>query len=303
MFLGAEAAGFNHFLCVDKDHWAAETIKKNRPRQLVLHKDVEDIVVPKVDVLLAGPPCQPYSSAAKGRAGPKDKRDMLLATVKIIGEGQPKAFLIENVPGLKKYHRDHFELIIRLLRKAGYSVDFQYSIAADFGVAQTRERIFIMGFRKDLGIDAQRVHVRPKTLVWKTVGAALRTLPRPGKPDVTLHHEVNEGVIPRESRWFPKIFKAMNTYDKPAKTIMGRRAQWSNYIKYGEDTNDPAKCVYRYLTDRECMRLQGFPDDWHIEGGITACMRQIGNAVPVGMATAFCEEIGRQLNHEGKQDA
>ena len=286
MALGFERAGFRHELLVDNDKWAAASLRRNRPAWNVKRMDVRDLrrdEMENLDLISGGPPCQPFSNASVHRRGPGDRRDMMTETVELIREAQPKSFVLENVPALKHSHGRYYDILITLLSEAGYLVSSHEVNCADYGVAQTRMRLFMIGFRRDIGGCFNFPLPSRQPEEYRTVEQALEGLwpPDTGMPN---HNTPSEGVIQRKNRYFPKIFRRMNTPDAPAKTIMGRRAQWNNYLKYG---NDPKNSRYRYLTDRECMRLQGFPDDWVVEGGITACVRQVGNALPPPVAVVI----------------
>ena len=303
MALGFERAGFTHESLVEVDKWAAASLRHNRPAWNVKRMDVRDLrrdELGNLDMVSGGPPCQPFSNASIHRRGPGDRRDMMTETVKLIRKAQPKSFVLENVPALKHSHGRYFDLLITMLSEAGYLVSSHEVNAADYGVAQLRMRLFIIGFRRDIGGCFNFPLPSRQPEEYQTVEQALEGLwpPDTGMPN---HNSVSEGVIKRDSRWFPKIFRRMNTPDAPAKTIMGRRAQWNNYVKYG---NDPEKSRYRYLTDRECMRLQGFPDEWVVHGGITAAVRQVGNALPPPVSEAIGRSVIKHIKqHERKEDA
>lgn len=188
--LGCELAGFHPLAFVERDRWACDTVRRNQVAGFplvqdwnVLQGDVRDVDLSRfastVDVLTAGPPCQPFSLGGKARAA-DDSRDMFPATVEAIRVLQPRAFIVENVKGLtratfKQYlrlimlrlefpevapsadeswetHLDRLEGHAQSQCHTGlrYSVSRMVLNAANFGVPQKRERVFFVGFRSDI---------------------------------------------------------------------------------------------------------------------------------------------------------
>lgn len=190
--LGMSLAGFDHLAVIEWDKWACDTIRENKGRghPLVsdwpLHEgDVREFnygsIKKPVDVLAGGPPCQPFSISGKHRAF-LDERDMFPAMVDAVRRLQPRAFIVENVKGLlRSTFGNYFSYITlqlefpEIVRKSGeewedhlrrlqrektsgarsgltYNVVYRLMNAADYGVPQKRERVFIIGFRDDLGV-------------------------------------------------------------------------------------------------------------------------------------------------------
>jgi len=196
--LGIHAAGFEHIALIEKNGFAAETLRENSRHvlhvdpNLVLNCDAESVdysaFAGKVDLLAGGPPCQPFSTGGKSK-GHEDDRNLFPVFLDTVATILPKAVLIENVKGLLRTNfREYFDyLLLRLkyplcymkdgedwsehclrlqqTREADYreneryAVTFQLLDAADFGVPQRRERVIITAFRADLGIVP--VHMLP----------------------------------------------------------------------------------------------------------------------------------------------
>lgn len=190
--LGMSLSGFDHLAVIEWDKWACDTIRENQRRghPLVsgwsLHEgDVREFdygsIKKSVDVVAGGPPCQPFSICGKHKAF-LDERDMFPATVEAVRKLRPRAFIIENVRGLLRENFSNYFSYISLqlefpeiIRKDGeewedhlrrlqrektsgvrsgltYNVVYRLMNAADYGVPQKRERVFIIGFRDDLGV-------------------------------------------------------------------------------------------------------------------------------------------------------
>lgn len=190
--MGLSLAGFEHLAVVEWDRWACDTIRENQRRghPLVsdwpLHEgDVRkidyDSITRPVDVVAGGPPCQPFSISGKHK-GYDDARDMFPATVDVVRRLRPRAFIVENVKGLTRpsfanyfsyvtlqlefpenvrrsdeVWTDHLRRLQRQ-KTSGHRTGLTYNVvpqvlnAANFGVPQKRERVFIIGFRDDLDV-------------------------------------------------------------------------------------------------------------------------------------------------------
>lgn len=190
--MGISLAGFNHKAVIEWDKWSCDTIRENANRGFPLvadwpltEADVRefdyDSLEDKIDLVAGGPPCQPFSLGGKHQAH-EDDRDMFPATVKVVRKLRPKAFIIENVKGLTRAaFANYFQYIILRLtypeialrsgedwlghlarlekqktsggrRGLTYKVVSRVLNAADYGVPQKRERVFIVGFRDDLDV-------------------------------------------------------------------------------------------------------------------------------------------------------
>ncbi|BCL34547.1 DNA cytosine methyltransferase [Nostoc sp. MS1] len=166
--LGFEMAGFNVPLSVEIDVWACDTLRYNHPKMTVIQQDIcefncassiEDICSFQPDVIIGGPPCQGFSIAGPAKKDPKDPRNSLfLNFAQWIDALAPKAFVIENVKGLLSRKNTEGIKVIDIIRKTfeniGYFVEIWVLNAAEYGVPQIRERIFIVGNRagRQLGI-------------------------------------------------------------------------------------------------------------------------------------------------------
>lgn len=160
--LGLERAGFKGVFAVEQDKWAAETYSVNHPDTPVLVRDIKTIddseiqslVKDPVDVIVGGPPCQGFSHANAARRDPKDPRNSLFQEfVRFARVIQPTICVVENVPGLLRTKMSSGRTAISAIESAfldiGYVANWRVLNAADFGVPQTRERLFIVAIREE----------------------------------------------------------------------------------------------------------------------------------------------------------
>lgn len=372
--LGMAKSGFKHELLVEFNKDAVDTLVKNHDHgqaQIkeweIRHEDIRNISFKKykgnVSVIAGGPPCQPFSLGGKHRAF-NDARDMFPQAVRAVREARPDSFIFENVKGLlRKNFSTYFEYIILQLtyptitikegesweehlcrleetqtkgkyRGLKYNVIFRLLNAADYGVPQKRERVFIVGFRSDLNVewsfpkathtqDAlhweqwitgkywERMDIptteRPKKtesinkLVnrlqkkyglfepiekpWVTVREAIQDLPDPSLDNQFNNHQFKGGAKSYPGHTGSPI-------DEPSKTLKAGDhgvPGGENMIRYNDGS-------IRYFTVREAARIQTFPDDYHISGAWSECMRQIGNAVPVTLSEVVSASVYKAIS-------
>lgn len=369
--LGIARAGFEHLAVVERDRSACMTLRENQTRRVegmgswpVFPFDVREFdysVVPEgVDLLAGGVPCQPFSIGGKHR-GHADERNMFPELVSAIRKLRPKAVLVENVRGLvrpafakyfgyielklaypeieRKGSEDWVSHLARLERyhtrgkRDGlyYRVVHRVLNAADYGVPQKRERLFIVAIRADLGVEwsfPSPMHSFDALLweqfctgdYWKrhNVPRARRPEPIEGIQDrVDL---LRQRPIPPNHKPWVTVRDVISNLPKPAKartpeepgqnhfSIPGARAYAGHS---GSPLDEPAKTLkagvhgvpggentlamsdgsVRYFTIRESARLQTFPDDFVFPGSWSESMRQIGNAVPVKLGHLIAEKL------------
>jgi site-specific DNA-cytosine methylase len=147
--LGLESAGFDHVWAAEADPHACRTYAAAFPSVPIVHRKLDGTeILPECDLIAAGPPCQPFSNAGN-KLGELDERDGVQILLQLVARTQPRAVLIENVKGLlAARHSNYFQWIIDSLNDAGYGVHHKLLQAADYGVPQRRERVFIVAFRE-----------------------------------------------------------------------------------------------------------------------------------------------------------
>jgi DNA (cytosine-5)-methyltransferase 1 len=313
-----------------------------------------------IDLLAGGPPCQPFSMGGKHKAH-DDSRDMFPATVDIVRRLRPRAFIVENVKGLtrstfanyyqyillqlsfpeisKKKGEDWISHFLRLQKEktSGKSVGrgLTYNVvptlvnAADYGVPQKRERVFIVGFRSDLGVEwsfPKISHSLDALLYeqwitgdyWKGHGLK-KPATVPGKfaarirqlglfPPETLpwrtirdalidlpdpESKSAQGIPDHHHQGGAKIYPGHtgSPLDLPAKTLKAG----DHGVPGGENMLVNSDGSVRYFTVREAARIQTFPDGYHFHGSWTEAMRQLGNAVPVMLGQIVAASVAERL--------
>lgn len=331
--LGFEQAGFQTVASVDIWKDAIETYNHNHKSGAGILADIKnfnDDILPgllkkhRITGVVGGPPCQGYSSArlsdrSERIVGINEERNQLyLEFVRTVKMSNPDFFLLENVRGMVSMDKGVFvQDILRRFGELGYTVTYKILNAADYGVPQSRQRVFFVGLK-------DREFEFPKPLNYiigckdalsdlplNAVGSAkyksepknhFQKILRKGSKTV-LNHEATEhsqqtveviSMVPDggnikslpEKYWhirkFNKAFQRMNS-KLPSLTIdTGHR----NYFHYSQN---------RIPTVRESARIQSFPDKFEFLGTKTSQYKQVGNAVPPLLALALAREISKQL--------
>jgi DNA (cytosine-5)-methyltransferase 1 len=317
--LGLEKAGLNNILLSEIDKNACETLRRNRPKWNVIEGDVAQIdFTPykgKVDVLTGGFPCQAFSYAGK-RLGFEDARGTLFFEfARAVKEVEPLICIGENVRGLLQHENGKtIEGMVSVLDELGYEVIPPRVLKAIFHrVPQKRERIFIVGIKKGLGIDFE----------WPAQDSELFTIKDALKKGRLYKTDVPESIgqaypkskreimdlIPPGGYWRDLPLELQKTYMKGSfhlgggKTGMARRISWDEAcltLTCSPAQKQTERChpdETRPFTVREYARIQTFPDKWEFAGALTSQYAQIGNAVPVNLAEAVGKSIVRALNN------
>jgi DNA (cytosine-5)-methyltransferase 1 len=291
-----------------------------------------------------------------------DHRDMFPATVDIIRRVQPKAFILENVKGLtrsafanyfayiqlqlsfpeivRKSGEDWMDHLARLEREktSGVAHGLNYDVvsrlvnAADYGVPQKRERVFIVGFRHDIGVKwsfPERTHSREAMIAdqlitkeyWDRHRVARRERPEQGRVSDSAVERIRQQNEPIEHLPWRTVRDALvglpdpehssgehlnHRFQPGAKAYPGHTGSpldapskalkaGDHGVPGGENMMVKADGSVRYFTARECARLQTFPDGYLLDGSWSETMRQLGNAVPVTLAEVVCGSVGQSL--------
>jgi len=371
--LGITRAGFRHLAVVERDEDACDTILENKRRKVegvhhwpVFNQDVREFdftSIPEgIELLAAGVPCQPFSIGGKHK-GHADERNLFPETIDVIRRLKPQAVIIENVRGLRrpsfaKYFgyielmltypeiarrkdeqwADHLSRLERYHTKGErnglyYRVVHRVLNAADYGVPQKRERLFMVAMRADLGIEwsfPTPTH-SPESLLWEQYGTGeywdkhevpIRRRPEPNWEARERIQGLRNRLIPPTLKPWKTVRDAITDLPKPVirRTTDGPGLNHfvidgaRSYVGHtGSPLDEPAKTLkagvhgvpggenmlalpdgsVRYFTLRESARLQTFPDSFVFPNSWTESMRQIGNAVPVLLA----ESIARKLKN------
>ena len=318
--LGLEQAGFKSLLLNEKDKYACQTLRLNRPDWNVVEDDITNVdfshLKGKVDLLTGGFPCQPFSYAGK-QLGFEDLRGTLVFEMaRAIKEIQPKVFLAENVKGLTENDNGRtLETIIRVLEELGYTIlEKDVYKAIFYKVPQKRERLIIVGVRNDLAQKAKFVKPSPyyRLLTVKDALQAGELFDSPVPESVGQAYPKRKAEImahvPEGGYWrdlpieLQKEYMLGSFYLGGGKTGMARRLSWNEpslTLTCAPAQKQTERChpsEHRPLTTREYARIQTFPDNWQFEGSATQVYKQIGNAVPVNLALAVGKAIIKLLN-------
>ncbi|MEO9739316.1 MULTISPECIES: DNA cytosine methyltransferase [Pseudomonadota] len=326
--LGAKYAGAQVIFAVEFDKFAAATYRQNLCEKDRTRLYTDDIVRldanalaekhfpnnSQCDILLGGPPCQGFSTHRINDAGRNDPRNTLIYRyfdfVRVL---RPRAFLMENVPGLLwPRHRDYLDKFYQLAADEGYTVFAPSTLdARDFGVPQRRKRVFILGVRdgrqpKDVSWPPTPTHSETgdgRTKKWVSCQDAFLPAPLGDRNDLHMRH--NEELIKAFKNTPPNGGSRRDS----GRTLPCHKYHDGHKDVYGRiDSRLPAPtmttaCInpskgrfvhpteHHGITVRQAARLQTFPDSFVFEGGLTAAGKQIGNAVPVKMAEALIYHI------------
>jgi DNA (cytosine-5)-methyltransferase 1 len=305
--LGMENAGLNCVAAVEIDKNAAQTLRINRPNWNVIQDDVANVNFSEgeADIITGGFPCQAFSYAGK-RLGFEDIRGTLFFEyARIIKQVQPKIIIGENVKGLQKHDNGKtLAVMLAILDDIGYHTRYRVLRAQYFDVAQKRERLVIIGIRKDLDLN----FVFPKEQNYTiSLKAALVNLPLDtDQTQGQLYTQKKKDVmslVPQGGCWrdlpddIRKTYMGASYFLGGGKTGMARRLAWdepSLTLTCNPAQKQTERChpsQTRPLNVREYARIQSFPDDWQFFGSISSQYKQMGNAVPVNLGF----HIGRCL--------
>ena len=256
--------------------------------------------IPDFDILLAGFPCQPFSQAGL-KKGFSDTRGTLFFEIeRIINDKRPVAFMLENVKQLKGHDKGRTLSIIKEhLASLRYDVKCDVLRAADFGVPQNRERLFIVGFDKDLldKEDYQTFTFPPALNTPTRVGTILE---QEVDEKYTISDKLYQGHIRRKQEHVEKgngfgfsVFTEDSNYTN---TISARYYKDGSEILIFQEGQNPRK-----LTPLECARLQGFPSKFIIPVSDTQAYKQFGNSVSVPVVSAVANAMIDFINAKGIQ--
>ena len=241
--------------------------------------------------MTGGFPCQSFSIVAQNpkRLGVKDDRGKLFFEMcRILKDKKPKCFIAENVKGiLSANEKNAFPLIIKEFEDSGYNVSYRLLNAVNFGVPQKRERVIIVGIRKDLGFTFD-----------------FNGLPQEGDFPITSLSQVIENTVP-EKYFFSQ--KAVDGMMRKRETMNKGRAQditqpcntvGAHLAKVSLNSTDPVLMVgerYRRFTPREVARIQSFPETFELVGTESAQYRALGNAIAPGMFWYVAQAVSKLL--------
>ncbi len=312
--LGFEQAGLKCLALNEFDKYACQTLRKNRPNWNVIEGDVHNISFKdyfgKVDMVSGGFPCQAFSYAGK-KLGFNDARGTLFFEfARVVNEVKPLICIGENVRGLLTHDNGKtLQGMISVLDEIGYNVvtPIQVLKAVNYKVPQKRERLIIVGIRKDINIKYN--YPKPYSFIYNLKDALKKGVlyncdcPESIYPKYSERKRKVLELVPKGGCWrdLPKEvaleYMGKSYYSGGGKTGVARRLSWGEpclTLTCSPAQGQTERChpdETRPLTVREYARIQTFPDDWDFVGSIGTQYKQIGNAVPVNLA----KEVGYSI--------
>ena len=258
------------------------------------NRDIREVTsdeIPEFDILTGGFPCQSFSIIAQNpkRLGVKDERGKLFFEMcRILREKQPKCFIAENVKGiLTANKKSAFPLIIKEFEESGYDVSYSILNSANYGVPQKRERVIIVGFRKDIGIKFEF----PDVIV--SDEEAFTPLSKVIENEVDEKYFFSQRAVDGMMRKRASMNKGRaQDITKPCNTVGAHLA------KVSLNSTDPVLLVnerYRRFTPREVARIQSFPENFELVGSEAAQYRALGNAIPPVMFWYVAKTVRENL--------
>lgn len=298
LFLGKKYAAnpFHVVWANDINAKACKTQELNFPNTEVVCDDITKVLddkleLPEADIVVGGFPCQDFSLAGKRRGLTVQRGQLYLSMAEVVKRVKPKIFLAENVKGLLSWENGlGIATMVSDFEKLGYNVEYKLHNTANYGVPQTRERVIIIGVRKDVGdkvVWPRETHSStPKEtglLPWVTLEEAIGDL-----EDDKVH-----SCLPNSGYSKAKLFPGTqgNTTTKADKPGPTMRAEHHGNIEFHYK-------LPRRLSAREAARIQSFPDDFVFVSSTTDAYRQVGNAV----APVFGWHLAQALKEMLKDD-
>lgn len=298
--------GFEPVLLIDNDKYCCRTLEKNHKDVNIICKDFREVKFDKykgIDLLLGGISCQSYSYSGK-RKGLNDPRgSLMLDFINLINFIKPKVFLIENVKGLLTHDKGNtFNIIINSLKNINkYNIYHKVLNANDYNVPQKRERLFIIGVKKEF--------IWPEKCDYKPVlNDVLQNVPHSKGYTYPENKRKIMELVPQGGCWVDLPEDIQKSYMKGSYNSSGGKRGIARRLAMNAPsltlTTAPSqkqteRChpiETRPLTIREYARIQTFPDNYEFIGSIANQYKQIGNAVPVKLAEHIAESIMNVLN-------
>lgn len=316
--LGLEKAGFEEIGLIEIDKKACDTLRLNRPNWNVIEEDIVEfskkdllkefnIKKGELDLLSGGYPCQSFSYAGK-RLGIDDVRGtMFYYYAEFLRQLQPKMFLAENVKGLTTHDGGKtLQTMLDVFKELGYEVEWKVLDAWNYGVAEKRQRVVIIGTRNDLKHEIKFEYPKPHNYkpVLKDV---LKNVPKSEGAKYPEKKKKVFDLVPPGGYWKDLPDDVARDYMKSCyfmgggRTGIARRLSWeepSLTLTCSPMMKQTDRChpdESRPFTTREYARIQSFPDNWEFAGKMNDVYKQIGNAVPVELAKNIGESIIKAL--------
>ena len=344
--LGIMQSGFQILLANDIDRRSMETVVANLPGMKFINSDIEVVTSERIleesgmdagnlDLLVGGPPCQPFSPAGKRAALNDPRASPLRHFIRAVKDLRPRAFVMEEVPGIlssrlkhfpyyDKYERkpsgeevrgSAFAVIMEMMRDTGYNIEYRVLNSADYGTPQVRKRVIFIGMRDGIPTFPQATHSgngEEDAPQWKTFWESSQNLHGCSFRPLSVQDQEFMSYVPPGGSWLQMPEEVARRAMGGAFESEGGRMGFYRRIAWDEPTptvvtSPLQKGTYfvhpfadRPLSLEEYKRAQGFPDSWKITGKLDDMYRLIGNAVPVQLSSAVGRHVAGLL--EGAWD-
>jgi DNA (cytosine-5)-methyltransferase 1 len=313
--LGLRKAGFSVLEAIESDRDACESFASIHPKGDIEASSIEEAsfraLRGQVAVVAGGPPCQPFSNGGKRRGG-MDPRDGFPEFMRVVSEIQPDLVLVENVPGLASgQRRAYFASLIRSLRARRYRVCWSVLNAADYGVPQSRSRLFIVGSRKGRFSFPEPTHGEMANRPHAHSGSVLNPDGARGEPNLSIvtyarnpdirpspydGHLFNGGGRPIDlQRPAPTILASAGGNKTPFIDTNGVVPAYHEHLLAGGAPRRGQVEGARRITVDEAAALQTFPRSARFSGRRSKQYTLVGNAVPPRLAQAVGKSLARHL--------
>lgn len=300
--LGFHSAGFTTVYANDFDKFACETYNLNFTKTKMHLEDLTKVdakAIPDFDFLLGGFPCQAFSIAGyrHGFKDPKGRGNLFFDIARIIEEKQPLGFLLENVKNLKGHDGGNtFKVISETLDLLGYDIEAQVLNSMEYGnVPQNRERIYIVGFKKESGI-MKNFSFPEKIKLTKTISDILED-----PKDIDEKYYYNNKPLYERIKDYPfeegRVYQWRRQYVRENKkgvspTLTANMGMGGHNVPIVKDSRG-----LRKLTPRECARIQGYEDSYNFPNQTDSHLyKQIGNSVSVPVLARVAKQMKKAID-------
>lgn len=246
---------------------------------------IPEQAIPEHEILLAGFPCQPFSIIGEQKGFADTRGTLFFDIARILKARRPRAFILENVKQLRSHDKGRtLATILRVLSDLGYYTHHKVLNALDYGLPQKRERLIIVGFLEPEGFSWPNPRNNRATLAEVIEHDVPQSYFASDKIALARQQSAGEGPHPRPAIWHENKSGHIGIHE------------FCCALRAGASYNYLLLDGVRRLTEREMLRLQGFPEDFQIVHGYSTTRRQAGNAVPVPMIQDVAVEVLHTLN-------
>lgn len=316
--VGLEKSGIKCVALNEIDKWACQTLRENRPNWKVLEGDIKMFdfhnYYNQVDIVTGGFPCQAFSYAGK-KLGLQDARGTLFYEfARVVKEVNPPICIGENVKGLLSHEKGKtIEGMISILHEIGYNVvPVKVLKAINYKVPQKRERVILVGIRKDINLKYE--YPTPHNKIYNLIDALKKgelfdsDVPKSEGSKYPDHKKEILDLVPQKGYWrnlpleIQKKYMGKSFFLGGGKTGIARRIGWdepSLTLTCSPAQKQTERChpdETRPFTVREYARIQTFPDNWEFSGSVSQQYKQIGNAVPCNLGQEIGYSVIKFLN-------